>query len=128
MPPAHMPGSQGLPGGDQPSPGATILMTEHTVKAFDEDLGRLTAEVARMGGLAEAQVTDAIETVVRRELPLADQVIARDLKLDEMDADIETQAIRLIALRQPMAQDLRQAVAAMKIAQNLERVGDLAKN
>jgi phosphate transport system protein len=103
-------------------------MTEHTVKAFDEDLSGLSAEVARMGGLAEAQIADSIETVVRRELPLADQVIARDRRLDEMDAEIEARAIRLIALRQPMAQDLRQVVAAMKIAQNLERVGDLAKN
>src|SRR5687768_653435 len=104
------------------------LMTDHTVKAFDEDLGRLSADVARMGGLAEAQIADALETVVRRELPLADQVIARDRKLDEIDADIEAKGIRLIALRQPMAHDLRQIVSAMKISSELERVGDLSKN
>jgi phosphate transport system protein len=103
-------------------------MSDHTVKAFDEDLSYLTAEVARMGGLVEAQISDALETVVRRELGLADQVIERDRKLDNMDAEIERRAIRLIALRQPMAQDLRQTVAAMKIASNLERCGDLAKN
>ena len=103
-------------------------MTEHTVKAFDEELTRICADVARMGGLAEAQIGDAIETVVRRELPLADQVIARDRKLDELDADIEAKGIRLIALRQPVAHDLRRTVSAMKIANNLERCGDLAKN
>ncbi len=103
-------------------------MTEHTVKAFDEELSRICAEVARMGGLAEAQIADAIETVVRRELPLADQVIARDRRLDEIDADIEAKGIRLIALRQPVAHDLRQVMAAMKISSELERVGDLSKN
>ena len=103
-------------------------MTEHTVKAFDEDLGRISADVARLGGLAEAQVVEAIQAVVRRELPLADQVVARDRKLDELDAEVEANAIRLIALRQPMAHDLRQVVSAMKISGELERIGDLAKN
>ncbi len=103
-------------------------MTEHTVKAFDEDLSRICADVARMGGLAEAQIADAIETLLPRELPLADQVIERDRKLDDLDADIEAKGIRLIALRQPMAHDLRQVVSAMKISSELERVGDLSKN
>ncbi|MGZ8363053.1 MAG: phosphate signaling complex protein PhoU [Caulobacteraceae bacterium] len=103
-------------------------MTEHTVRAFGEELTHLTGEVARMGGLVEAQINDALAVVVRRELTLADQVVARDRELDTMQADLERKVIRLIALRQPMAQDLRQAVACMKIAGDLERCGDLAKN
>ncbi|MET0272159.1 MAG: phosphate signaling complex protein PhoU, partial [Phenylobacterium sp.] len=83
---------------------------------------------ARMGGLAEAQVADALEAVVKRDQTLAAAVITRDARLDGLAADIERKAIRLIALRQPMANDLRRTVAAMKIAANLERCGDLAKN
>jgi phosphate transport system protein len=103
-------------------------MSEHIVKAFGEELDHLAAEVARMGGLAEAQIADAIDTVTRRDPPLAQSVIERDARLDGLDAEIERQAIRMIALRQPFAQDLRRVVGAMKIAGNLERCGDLAKN
>jgi phosphate transport system protein len=101
---------------------------EHTVKAYSEELNHLTAEVTRLGGLAEAQLSDSIEAVARRDLPIAHQVIDRDDKLDVLQADIERKAIRLIALRQPVAQDLRHTVAAMKISMQLERCGDLAKN
>jgi phosphate transport system protein len=101
---------------------------EHTVKAFGEELKTLTAEVARLGGLAEAQVADAIEAVARRDSGMAQAVIERDEKLDLLEAEIERKAIRLIALRQPVAQDLRHTVAAMKISSQLERCGDLAKN
>jgi phosphate transport system protein len=103
-------------------------MSEHIIKAYGEELNHLAAEVARMGGLAEAEVADAIDTVARRDLSLAQSVIERDLKLDALNAEIERKAIRLIALRQPVAQDLRRTVGAMKIADNLERCGDLAKN
>ena len=103
-------------------------MSEHIVKAYGEELNHLAAEVARMGGLAEAEVADAIDTVTRRDLTLAQSVIERDLKLDALNAEIERKAIRMIALRQPVAQDLRRTVGAMKIAGNLERCGDLAKN
>src|SRR5690606_9541175 len=92
------------------------------------ELGQITAEVARMGGLAEAQVTEALDCVLRRDVKLAEQVRERDRQLDQMEIEIEKKAIRLIALRQPMANDLRHAVAALKIAGNLERCGDLAKN
>jgi phosphate transport system protein len=101
---------------------------EHTVKAYSEELNHLTAEVTRLGGLAEAQLSDAVEAVARRDLPIAHQVIDRDDKLDILQAEIERKAIRLIALRQPVAQDLRHTVAAMKISMQLERCGDLAKN
>ena len=103
-------------------------MSEHIVKAYGEELSHLSAEVARMGGLAEAEVADAIDTVTRRDLSLAQSVIERDLKLDALNLEIERKAIRMIALRQPVAQDLRRTVGAMKIASNLERCGDLAKN
>jgi phosphate transport system protein len=103
-------------------------MSDHIVRSFDEELGQITAEVARMGGLAEAQISEALDCVLRRDVRLAEQVTARDATLDAMELDIERKALRLIALRQPMANDLRHAVAAMKIASNLERCGDLAKN
>ncbi|HEY0436735.1 MAG TPA: phosphate signaling complex protein PhoU [Phenylobacterium sp.] len=103
-------------------------MNEHIVRSYEEDLNSLTAEVARMGGLAEAQIADALTAVTRRNQDLAAQVIGRDDKLDEAERDIERNTIRLIALRSPVADDLRRAVAAMKVANNLERCGDLAKN
>jgi len=103
-------------------------MNEHIVKSFEDELNSLTAECARMGGLTEAQVGDAVTAVVKRNQDLAASVVGRDDKLDEAERDIERRAIRMIALRQPMANDLRRTMAAMKVANNLERVGDLAKN
>jgi len=101
---------------------------EHIVKAFGDELNQLAAEVTRMGGLAEQQVIDAVDCIARRDVQLAQQVIARDEKLDDLQRDIERKAIRMIALRQPVANDLRRAVAAMKLAHSLERTGDLARN
>jgi phosphate transport system protein len=103
-------------------------MTEHTVKSYEEELNKLSAECARMGGLTEAQVADSLTAVVKRNQELAGNVVSRDDRLDVAEREIERRAIRLIALRQPMADDLRRTVAAMKIANNLERCGDLAKN
>ena len=103
-------------------------MTEHTVRSFEDELNSIAGECARMGGLTEAQVANAVTAVVKRNRELATQVVSRDDKLDEAEREIERRAIRLIALRQPMANDLRRTVAAMKIAHNLERIGDLAKN
>jgi phosphate transport system protein len=103
-------------------------MNQHTVKAYGDELNQLTAEVARMGGLAEAQVADAVESVARRDIALAHAVVGRDVKLDIMHRDIEKKAIRLIALRQPVASDLRKVLSAMKLSVDLERTGDLAKN
>jgi len=101
---------------------------EHTLRAYDEELDLITAELSRMGGLAEAEVVDSIRAIARSDVALAEAVIARDERLDELELDIERKVIRLIALRQPVAADLRRAVAAMKISMNLERCGDLAKN
>jgi phosphate transport system protein len=109
-------------------PYPPVQNDKHIVKAFGDELGQLAAEVARMGGLAEAQVHDAVSCVAHRDVTLAQALIARDEKLDDMQRDIERKAIRIIALRQPVANDLRRAVAALKLAHSLERTGDLARN
>ena len=103
-------------------------MVEHTLRAYDEELEGLTAELSRMGGLAEVEVSDSVRAIARRDVALAQAVIARDARLDEIETEIERRAIRMIALRQPVADDLRRTVAALKISSNLERCGDLAKN
>lgn len=103
-------------------------MNEHIVKSYEDELNTLGAACAQLGGLAESQLGDAVDAVVRRDPALATKVLQQDDRLDEIEADVEQKAIRLIALRQPMANDLRKTMAAMKIASNLERCGDLAKN
>ncbi len=103
-------------------------MTEHTVKSFTGELDALTNEVARMGGLAEVAVNDCLGAVARRDTELAQAVIQRDPKIDAAQREIERQAIKLFALRQPLANDLRVVLTAWRIAGELERVGDLAKN
>ena len=101
---------------------------QHTVRAYDEELDAITGELGRMGGLAEAEVLDSVRCIARSDVALAASVIARDVRLDMLEREIERRAIRLIALRQPVADDLRRTVAAMRISSNLERIGDLAKN
>lgn len=100
----------------------------HTVKAFSEELEKLAADVSSMGGHAETAVSDAMEAVINRDADLAEQVVAGDKRIDEMQRDIEKQIVRLLALRQPMAADLRIVIAALKIVSDLERIGDLAKS
>jgi len=103
-------------------------MSEHTVKAFSEKLEALSAAIAQMGGLAEAQFANAVEAIARRDTTLAENAVGGDKRIDEMQLDIEDRALKLLALRQPMAVDLRETLAAIKIASELERIGDLAKN
>ncbi len=103
-------------------------MAEHTVKAFTEELDALTQEVARMGGLAETAINEALSAVIRRDTEQAQRVIERDARIDAAQRDIERRAIKLFALRQPLAGDLRVVLTAWRIAGELERVGDLAKN
>src|SRR3954468_18978329 len=112
----------------RPGPLRPRQMNEHIVRSYEDELNSLAAECTRMGGLTESQVADAITAVAKRNQELAASVVVRDDKLDEAERDIERKTIRLIALRQPVADDLRRAVAAMKVANNLERCGDLAKN
>src|SRR4029079_4522257 len=106
----------------------TRPMPDHTVRAFTEELDALTHEVARMGGLAEAAVNDAITAVARRDTQLAQNVMVRDIKIDQAQREVERRAIKLFALRQPFAEDLRVVLTGWRIAGELERVGDLAKN
>jgi phosphate transport system protein len=103
-------------------------MPDHTVKSYQEELDAITKEVERMGGLAETAFNDAIAAVVRRDTALAQAVIARDLQIDAAQREVERRAVKLFALRQPMASDLRHVLSAWRIASDLERIGDLAKN
>lgn len=98
------------------------------VSAFDSDLQALRARLLEMGGLAERQLARAIDAVRRRDLPLASQVVADDAELDSREVALEEMALRTLALRTPLAQDLRETIAALKIASTVERIGDLAKN
>ena len=101
---------------------------DHIVRSYDEQLRRLRDMVARMGGLAERQVHDSTIALVRRDVALAAEVVARDAALDALEREVEAFCIRILATRQPMASDLRFIVAAMKVAHNLERIGDYARN
>jgi phosphate transport system protein len=103
-------------------------MTEHTVRSFSADLEELSGDIARMGGLAEDMLSDAIQAIATRDSGLADTVVGRDPQLDNLQVEVEKKILRLLALRQPLARDLRQTISALKIAAELERIGDLAKN
>jgi phosphate transport system protein len=98
------------------------------VKAFDEELDQLRAMICEMGGLAEAAIRESMEALVRRDNSQAAAVVERDRKIDALEAEVERRAVQIIALRAPMADDLRDVVAALKIAGVVERIGDYAKN
>ena len=103
-------------------------MIDHTASAFDADLQELTRKIAEMGGHAETQITDAIEALVKADIALARRVIAADDQVDALQREIEEKAVVTIARRQPMAVDLREIVGALRISNDLERIGDLAEN
>ena len=103
-------------------------MNEHTVKAFDLELDELGQKIAEMGGIAEKMMSDAMDALSSLNSELARTVIASDLRLDGLQREIEEKATLTIARRQPMAVDLRQIIGAIRVAGDLERVGDLAKN
>src|SRR3954454_5911771 len=104
------------------------MMSEHTAKAFDVDLQELARKVSEMGGLAEKEIVDSVDALAKRDGALAQRVIATDISTDQLQREIEEKAILTIARRQPMAVDLREIVAALRLANDLERIGDLAKN
>jgi phosphate transport system protein len=104
------------------------MESKHVVKAYDEELHRLSNTITEMGGLAESQLATAIDAVVKRDSELAASVVEGDAKVDQLQRDSDNLAIRLLALRQPMARDLREILAALKIASDLERVADYAAN
>jgi phosphate transport system protein len=103
-------------------------MSDHIVRAYDEDLAHLKTLLAQMGGLVEQQLDDAIDALSRRDAALADSVIQNDEKVDALEHQIEEKAILTIAKRQPMARDLREIMVAIRVSSDLERIGDLAKN
>jgi phosphate transport system protein len=104
------------------------MASEHTAKAFDSDLQELTRLVAEMGGLVERMITESVDALVRRDVALGKRVVAADLEIDRLQHAIEERAVLTIARRQPMAIDLREIVGALRIASDLERIADLAKN
>jgi phosphate transport system protein len=104
------------------------MVSEHIIKSYDDELRRLDNAITEMGGLAETQVAHAIDAMQRRDTAFAQTVIEGDLRVDELELEIEELVVRLLALRQPMARDLRQIIAALKIGSDLERIGDYAAN
>ncbi|MEQ8349212.1 MAG: phosphate signaling complex protein PhoU [Sneathiellaceae bacterium] len=101
---------------------------EHTVKSYDTELTALSTSIAQMGGLAEAQLSAAITAMARRDTDLATRTIEADARVDALERQVEEQCVRMLALRQPMAQDLRRIVSSLRIANDLERVADYAAN
>lgn len=101
---------------------------EHTVKVFDDEIGKLRGLISQMGGLAEQAITDAMTALQRSDMDLAQQVRMADRRIDTIEQEVETLAVQIIAIRAPMANDLREVIAALKIAALVERIGDYAKN
>jgi phosphate transport system protein len=103
-------------------------MSEHIVKSFHDQLEALSTGIVQMGGLSETAVARSIDAIARRDVALAEQIVADDVRIDQMEQEINQQVVRLLAMRQPLALDLRETLAALKISADLERIGDLAKN
>jgi len=104
------------------------MASEHIIKSYDEELQRLNKIIVEMGGLAETQIADATQAVVERDSDLAAMVVEGDAKVDQLERELDNLGIRLLALRQPMARDLREIFVALKIASDLERICDYAAN
>ena len=104
------------------------MSTDHIVKSFDQALEQLKKSIVQMGGLAERQLDRAMECLAKRDTRLAAAVIETDVQLDEYENEVDQAAIRFLALRQPMASDLREVLSALKIASDLERIGDYSAN
>jgi phosphate transport system protein len=107
---------------------ADIHARKHTVRGFDDDLAELTSKIVAMGGLVERQLVAAVEALVDRDSEAADRVVKDDDQIDELEEQIDQLVVRLLAIRQPMAVDLRVIAMALKISNDLERMGDYATN
>lgn len=103
-------------------------MSQHTVASFDQELEELRRCIAEMGGHAEKMLADAVGALVRRDVELAQAVVASDVRVDALQREIEEKAVLTIARRQPMAIDLREVISAIRVASDIERIGDMAKN
>jgi phosphate transport system protein len=104
------------------------MASEHIIKSYDDELRRLNNAITQMGGLAESQLSAAMEAVVKRDSDLAAAVVQRDAEVDQLEHDVDGLVVRLLALRQPMARDLREILSALRIAADLERICDYAAN
>lgn len=104
------------------------MSDQHTVKAFDQDIDRLRGLIAEMGGRAETALEEAMTALMRQDVKMAEAIIANDQKIDALESEVEKLVIQIIALRAPMANDLREVIAALKIVGVVERIGDYAKN
>jgi len=105
-----------------------MIDSAHIMSAFDADLEKIRNHILEMGGLAESQIGKSAEALKLRDAELARTVIAADKRIDALELAVDQEVVRVLALRQPIAQDLRTVVTVMKIAGNLERIGDYAKN
>jgi len=105
-----------------------MISTAHIRTAFDADLEKIQNLILEMGGLVEAQIEDSAEALQKRDTDSALAIIKKDKRIDALDLEIDQDVVRVLALRQPIAQDLRMVVTVMKISSNLERIGDYAKN
>lgn len=104
------------------------MNTEHIVKSFDDDLKKIESLIVEMGGLVETQIIDAITALIRHDHELGKRVLAKDVRIDDLELAVDAAVVRTLVLRQPKAQDLRAVIAVLKVAGNLERIGDYAKN
>lgn len=104
------------------------MSNDHIVSSFKADLGRLDNMIAEMGGLAESQLSRSIEALCKRDLEAAERIIPADKKIDALEEEIYEFTVKLLALRQPVADDLRIIISAIKISSVIERIGDYAKN
>ncbi|MGH1419804.1 MAG: phosphate signaling complex protein PhoU [Hyphomicrobiaceae bacterium] len=104
------------------------MNSEHIVKSFDNDLNTIESLIVEMGGLVETQISNAISALIRRDQALGMKVLESDARVDELESTVDAAVIRILVLRQPKAQDLRSVIAVLKVAGNLERIGDYAKN
>jgi len=105
-----------------------MMENAHIVKSFDDDLAGIESLILEMGGLVENQIIESAQALVNRDLELAKKVRTDDRTVDQLEARIDEVTLRTLALRQPLATDLRHVISALKIAANLERIGDYAKN
>jgi phosphate transport system protein len=111
-----------------PDKGTIAMPSDHVVKSYDEELKRLNNTITEMGGLAESQLAAAIQAVMKRDTDLAAEVVEQDARVDQLERDVDAFSVRLLALRQPMARDLREILAALKIASDIERICDYSAN
>ena len=105
-----------------------MAKVDHTVRSYDEELSHLHEDILRMGGFAEAQFASAIQAVAKRDPDIAAETVRNDSKIDELNSIIDQRVVRMLALRQPMATDLRGIISSLKIAADIERIGDYSAN